>query len=333
MDSVIKTLILVAGALFWTARWCDQLLCNLRRKNVLELGPSLNRSVIQFLVGLCLVAGLVAQPLAVVHARATHHPILLLVQLHITIVAFMLFYCQASALSCVTKDSRWDITMLVIKVLSILIPFVPSMVIFNIIVFDGNPGYNYPDCLFKKFSRCNAGVGIAPPCLVLFAWVPLAVESYAHQGRSVSVASWAQCCGIIGALLPLTALYDGEEPEVPGIVFYGLMALAEFALCVTHLIWLWRTRQYRQNAAAQGITFDELAAKYATAGFTFPFAASRKWTQRGSVRPQQASRPCSPDIPPQTMPLRAARISAHDALLDDVPLEELSRPASVRNMV
>ncbi|RYP13600.1 hypothetical protein DL767_010672 [Monosporascus sp. MG133] len=223
--------------------------------------------------------------------------------------------------------------MLVIKVLSILIPFVPSMVIFNIIVFDGNPDYNYPDCLSKKFSRCDGGVGIAPPCLVLFAWVPLAVESYAHQGRSVSVASWAQCCGIIGALLPLVALYDREKWEGPGIVFYGLMALAEFALCVSHLIWLWRTRQYRQNAAAQGITFDELADKYATIGFAFPFAASRKWTQRDSVRPQQASRPRGPDIPQQTMRPRAAGISAHDALLDDVPLEELPRPASVRNMV
>ncbi|RYP61610.1 hypothetical protein DL771_010062 [Monosporascus sp. 5C6A] len=261
MDSVMKCLILVPGALFWTARWCDQLLCNLRRKNLLELGPSLDRSVIWFLIGLCFVAGFVAQALAVVHARATYHPILLLVQLHITIVAFVLFYCQASALSCVTNDGRWDVTMLMIGVLSILIPFVPSMVILNIVVFDGSPDYNYPDCLFKKFSRCDAGVGIAAPCLVLFAWVPLAVESCAHQGRSVSVASWAQCCGIIGALLPLIALYDREEREVPGIVFYGLMALAEVALCVSHLIWLWRTRQYRQDAAAQGITFDELADK------------------------------------------------------------------------
>ncbi|RYP93139.1 hypothetical protein DL770_000713 [Monosporascus sp. CRB-9-2] len=333
MDSAIEYLILVAGALLWTARWCDQLLCNLRRKNVLELGPSLNRSPIRFLVGFCFVAGLVAQPLALVHARATHHPILLPVQLHITIVAFVLFYCQASALSCVRKDGRWDITMLVIKVLSILIPFVSSMVIFNIIVFDGNPDYNYPDCPSKKFSRCDGGVGIAPACLVLFAWVPLAVESYAHQGRSVSVASWAQCCGIIGALLPLTALYDREEWEVPGIVFYGLMVLAEFALCVSHLIWLLRTRQYRQNAAAQGITFDELADKYATVGFIFPFAASRKWTQRDSVRHQQASRLRSPDILPQTMCPRSTHISAHDALLDDVPLEELPRPASVRSMV
>ncbi|RYO79936.1 hypothetical protein DL766_007422 [Monosporascus sp. MC13-8B] len=317
MDSFIQYLILVAGALFWTARWCDQLLCNFRRKNILELSPSLNR-----------------RPLAVVHARATYHPILLLVQLHITIVAFVLFYCQASALSCVTKDGRWDVTMLVIKFLSILIPFVPSMVIFNIIVFEGNPDYNYPDCLHKKFSRCDAGVGIAPPCLVLFAWVPLAVESYAHQGRSVSVASqWAQCCGIIGALLPLTAFYDREEWEVPGIVFYGLMALAEFVLCVSHLIWLSRTRKYRQDAAAQGITFDELADKYATVGFAFPFAASRKWTQRDPVRPRQASRPRSPDILLQTMPPRAAHISADDESLDDVPLEVLPPSASVRNMV
>ena len=46
----------------------------------------------------------------------------------------------------------------------------------------------------------------------------------------------------------------------------------ELGIFASHLIWLYRTKTVRKEAATQGKTFDDLAAEYEEQGIEFRFA-------------------------------------------------------------
>lgn len=51
--------------------------------------------------------------------------------------------------------------------------------------------------------------------------------------------------------------------------------MLEIGIFSSHLVWLARTRKIRKAAAAEGRTFDDIAAEHEARGIPFKFAARR----------------------------------------------------------
>jgi hypothetical protein len=68
-----------------------------------------------------------------------------------------------------------------------------------------------------------------------------------------------------------------------------LSASLEIGIFVSHIIWLARTRSIRKQAAADGKTFDEIAAEHAERGVAFKFAERRTKKARKDPSDQQST--------------------------------------------
>jgi hypothetical protein len=60
--------------------------------------------------------------------------------------------------------------------------------------------------------------------------------------------------------------------DILGGVLYILCVLMEGAIFLSHLIWLFRTREIRAQANAEGKTFDDIAEESRQQGVEFKFA-------------------------------------------------------------
>ncbi len=69
------------------------------------------------------------------------------------------------------------------------------------------------------------------------------------------------------------------NPAAGGFLRGGSSCFLEIGIFSSHLIWLVRTRKIRKAAAAEGKTFDDIAAEHEARGVPFKFA-ERKGQKR-----------------------------------------------------
>jgi hypothetical protein len=94
---------------------------------------------------------------------------------------------------------------------------------------------------------------------------------------------------ILGGILYIIWLVTARRYEIcrDGIALHDLYishassCLLEIGIFLSHIIWLARTRKLRKEAAADGKTFDEVAAQYEANGIPFRFAERKS---KGKVR-------------------------------------------------
>lgn len=67
--------------------------------------------------------------------------------------------------------------------------------------------------------------------------------------------------------------------DLTDLLFWSSCIL-EIGIFTSHLVWLFRTRHIRKEAAAQGKTFDDLAAEHERSGIPFKFADRKSRKER-----------------------------------------------------
>lgn len=58
-------------------------------------------------------------------------------------------------------------------------------------------------------------------------------------------------------------------------MLFMFSCMLEIGIFTSHLIWRFRTRRIREEAASRGKTFDDIAAEYEARGIPFKFAERR----------------------------------------------------------
>lgn len=93
------------------------------------------------------------------------------------------------------------------------------------------------------------------------------------------------CCisfGTFGFGRPSPSSQHTSEYDLRGfadLIFHSSCIL-ELGIFTSHLIWLFRTRHIRKEAAAQGKTFDDIAAEDERSGVPFKFAERKSRKER-----------------------------------------------------
>ncbi|TPX13949.1 uncharacterized protein E0L32_005649 [Thyridium curvatum] len=108
------------------------------------------------------------------------------------------------------------------------------------------------------------GVGIAVACLFAGIEAALILTLRVFLGMD-----WS------GAFVSLMALVAQDTFDVLGGVMYIVCCMLEIGIFTSHLIWRFRTRRIRKEAASRGKTFDDIAAEYEARGIPFKFAERR----------------------------------------------------------
>ncbi|ERS98159.1 hypothetical protein HMPREF1624_04940 [Sporothrix schenckii ATCC 58251] len=149
-------------------------------------------------------------------------------------------------------------------------------------------------------------VGIIASILLAAGLVPPYFEIYKRRGRIVGINFVFLAMDWSGAFFSLMALVAQNTFDVLGGVIYIICALLEIGIFLSHIIWRIRTRKLRQQAKAEGKTFDELAAEIiAVRGAdNFPFAerplhpcfSSAWWRNRFMGRSTKQSDARDPDL-------------------------------------
>jgi hypothetical protein len=84
---------------------------------------------------------------------------------------------------------------------------------------------------------------------------------------------------VLGGILYITWCAIPDLEQATSLSHCGSSCLLEIGIFASHLIWLARTRKIRKAAAAEGKTFDDIAAEHEALGIPFTFA-ERKGRRR-----------------------------------------------------
>lgn len=123
-------------------------------------------------------------------------------------------------------------------------------------------------------------VGIIAAVLLAMGLVPPYGELWKRRGRVIGINWIFLTMDCNGAFFSLMALVAQNTFDVLGGVLYIICCVLEIGIFASHIIWLVRTRQIRKEAAAQGKTFDDIAAEHERSGLPFKFAERKSRKER-----------------------------------------------------
>ncbi|KAK4130134.1 hypothetical protein BT67DRAFT_458919 [Trichocladium antarcticum] len=142
-------------------------------------------------------------------------------------------------------------------------------------------------------------VGIIAAVLLAAGLLPPYRELWKRRGRVVGI-NWAFLfMDWLGAFVSLMALVAQKTFDTLGGASYMACCLLEIGIASSHLVWLARTRKMRRAAAAQGKTFDDIAAEHEALETPFKFA------ERKDLKIEKRSDECGDS----TVPLEIADVS------------------------
>ncbi|KXX80874.1 hypothetical protein MMYC01_202054 [Madurella mycetomatis] len=124
-------------------------------------------------------------------------------------------------------------------------------------------------------------VGAIAAVLLAAGLLPPYGEIWKRRGRVIGINWIFLSMDWFGAFFSLMALVAQRTFDALGGVLYIVCCLLEIGIVLSHLIWLARTRKIRNDAAAQGKTFDDVAADYKARGVAFKFAERKGRKHRG----------------------------------------------------
>ncbi|GAB1312249.1 hypothetical protein MFIFM68171_02459 [Madurella fahalii] len=124
-------------------------------------------------------------------------------------------------------------------------------------------------------------VGVIAAVLLAVGLLPPYGEIWKRRGRVIGINWIFLSMDWFGAFFSLMALVAQRTFDVLGGVLYIVCCLLEIGIFLSHLIWLARTHKIRKDAAAQGKTFDDVAAEYKVRGIAFKFAERKGRKHRG----------------------------------------------------
>ncbi|KAI1137292.1 hypothetical protein F5Y05DRAFT_419723 [Hypoxylon sp. FL0543] len=122
-------------------------------------------------------------------------------------------------------------------------------------------------------------VGIVAAVLLAAGLLPPYGELWKRRGRVVGINFVFLSMDWFGAFFSLMSLAAQNSFDVLGGVLYIVCIILETGIFLSHIIWIFRTRRLRKEAAAEGKTFDDIAAEYAEQGVPFKFA-ERKYSKQ-----------------------------------------------------
>lgn len=134
-------------------------------------------------------------------------------------------------------------------------------------------------------------IGIIASVLLAVGLLPPYGEIWKRRGRVIGINWIFLTMDWFGAFFSLMALVAQNTFDVLGGVLYIICCLLELGIFISHAIWLVRTRKIRKAAAAEGKTFDDIAAEHKAEGTPFKFA-ERKFRKhrKGKLDEEQAVR-------------------------------------------
>ncbi|KAK4162500.1 hypothetical protein QBC43DRAFT_215166, partial [Cladorrhinum sp. PSN259] len=115
-------------------------------------------------------------------------------------------------------------------------------------------------------------VGIIAAVLLAAGLLPPYGELWKRRGRVIGINWIFLSMDFFGAFFSLMALVAQHTFDILGGILYIICCLLEIGIFLSHIIWLARTRKLRKEAAADGKTFDDVAAQYEASGTPFRFA-------------------------------------------------------------
>ncbi|KAI1475426.1 PQ loop repeat-domain-containing protein [Daldinia eschscholtzii] len=149
-------------------------------------------------------------------------------------------------------------------------------------------------------------VGIIANILLAVGLLPPYGELWKRRGRVIGINFVFLSMDWLGAFFSLMSLAVQNSFDILGGVLYIVCILLESGIFMSHLIWLFRTRKIRREAASRGKTFDNIAAEHEQRGIPFKFAERKRskktdvekgntrHNEDGSGQPQQHSTEAGP---------------------------------------
>ncbi|KAI1647109.1 uncharacterized protein F4817DRAFT_338506 [Daldinia loculata] len=148
-------------------------------------------------------------------------------------------------------------------------------------------------------------VGIIANILLAVGLLPPYGELWKRRGRVIGINFVFLSMDWLGAFFSLMSLAVQNSFDILGGVLYIVCILLESGIFLSHLIWLFRTRKLRKDAASRGKTFDDIAAEYEQQGISFKFA-ERKIFKKNDIETGNARHDEDPDSQTQRHPITAA---------------------------
>ncbi|KAI0837080.1 hypothetical protein F5Y06DRAFT_91645 [Hypoxylon sp. FL0890] len=127
-------------------------------------------------------------------------------------------------------------------------------------------------------------VGIFAAILLAAGLLPPYGELWKRRGRVIGINFVFLSMDWFGAFFSLMSLAAQNTFDVLGGVLYIVCIILETGIFLSHIIWLLRTRKLRKEAAAEGKTFDDIAAEHEEQGMSFKFAERKRSKQNKEKR-------------------------------------------------
>lgn len=115
-------------------------------------------------------------------------------------------------------------------------------------------------------------VGIVAAILLAVGLLPPYGELWKRRGRVIGINFVFLSMDWFGAFFSLMSLAAQNSFDILGGVLYIVCIILETGIFLSHIIWLFRTRKLRKEAALEGKTFDDIAAEHEKQGIPFKFA-------------------------------------------------------------
>ncbi|KAI1459913.1 PQ loop repeat-domain-containing protein [Annulohypoxylon moriforme] len=122
-------------------------------------------------------------------------------------------------------------------------------------------------------------VGIVANILLALGLLPPYGEIWKRRGRVIGINFVFLSMDWFGAFFSLMSLAAQNSFDVLGGVLYIVCIVLETGIFLSHIIWLFRTRKLRKEAASNGKTFDDILAEHEEQGIPFKFA-ERKFSRK-----------------------------------------------------
>lgn len=101
-------------------------------------------------------------------------------------------------------------------------------------------------------------VGSLAASILIIGITPPYIEIWKRRGRVVGINFVFLAIDFLGAVFSLFALVAQEHFDILGGVLYNGVIILEAGIFISHVIWLFRTRELRKRAKLEGIHFDDL---------------------------------------------------------------------------
>ncbi|KAI1827109.1 PQ loop repeat-domain-containing protein [Xylaria intraflava] len=132
-------------------------------------------------------------------------------------------------------------------------------------------------------------IGVASAILLAAGLIPPYGEAWKRRGRIKGINFFFLTLDSLGAFFSLLSLVVQQTFDILGGVMYIVVILLEIGIFITHLIWLFRTREIRKQAKLDGKTFDDILTEHEQRKIRFKFAERKStWPGRKSKADEEA---------------------------------------------